>query len=128
MNDMNPKCTKQNVSISTFLKTLITLGFLLPLQIGTSMFSLCDYHVSLDSFCYNHHKSLNMVNMDRVMFYMDSYLRSTFSSLLNCGSCSYLRRGLGWHLPKVVGFELFTSLVMAFISWQLFATCQRPSA
>lgn len=41
---------------------------------------------------------------------------------------SYLRRGLGWHLPKVVGFELFTSLVMAFISWQLFAACQRPSA
>ncbi|XP_034708987.1 transmembrane protein 147-like [Vitis riparia] len=40
---------------------------------------------------------------------------------------SYLRRGLGWHLPKEVGFELFTSLVMAFISWQLFATCQRPS-
>ncbi|KAG5065238.1 hypothetical protein JHK86_008969 [Glycine max] len=40
---------------------------------------------------------------------------------------SYLRRGLGWHFPKVVGFELFTSLVMAFISWQLFAACQRPS-
>jgi hypothetical protein len=43
-------------------------------------------------------------------------------------TCSYLRRGLGWHLPKVVGFELFTSLVMAIISWQLFAACQRPSA
>lgn len=41
--------------------------------------------------------------------------------------CSYLKLGLGWHLPKVVGFELFTSLVMAFISWQLFAACQRPS-
>ncbi|XVF63957.1 hypothetical protein PTKIN_Ptkin09bG0128500 [Pterospermum kingtungense] len=40
---------------------------------------------------------------------------------------SYLRRGLGWHFPKVVGFELFTSLVMAFISWQLFSACQRPS-
>lgn len=40
---------------------------------------------------------------------------------------SYLRRGLGWHFPEVVGFELFTSLVMAFISWQLFAACQRPS-
>ncbi|TYI82314.1 hypothetical protein E1A91_D05G213800v1 [Gossypium mustelinum] len=39
---------------------------------------------------------------------------------------SYLRRGLGWHFPKVVGFELFTSLVMAFISWQLFSACQRP--
>ncbi|KAF3446241.1 hypothetical protein FNV43_RR11420 [Rhamnella rubrinervis] len=24
---------------------------------------------------------------------------------------SYLRRGLGWHFPKVVGFELFTSLL-----------------
>ncbi|KAL4278088.1 hypothetical protein GQ457_03G039170 [Hibiscus cannabinus] len=41
---------------------------------------------------------------------------------------SYLRRGLGWYFPKVVGFELFTSLVMAFISWQLFSACQRPSA
>ncbi|MBA0836968.1 hypothetical protein Goarm_009155, partial [Gossypium armourianum] len=41
---------------------------------------------------------------------------------------SYLRRGLGWHFPKVVGFELFTSLVMAFISWQLFSACQRPYA
>ncbi|XAR61826.1 hypothetical protein NMG60_11016350 [Bertholletia excelsa] len=40
---------------------------------------------------------------------------------------SYLRHSLGWHFPKVVGFELFTSLVMAFISWQLFAACQRPS-
>ncbi|KAK6130910.1 hypothetical protein DH2020_035346 [Rehmannia glutinosa] len=40
---------------------------------------------------------------------------------------SYLKRGLGWHFPKVVGFELFTSLVMAFISWQLFTACQRPS-
>ncbi|CAK9150357.1 unnamed protein product [Ilex paraguariensis] len=40
---------------------------------------------------------------------------------------SYLRRGLGWHFPKVVSFELFTSLVMAFISCQLFAACQRPS-
>ncbi|KAL0438634.1 UNVERIFIED_CONTAM: hypothetical protein Slati_2346400 [Sesamum latifolium] len=40
---------------------------------------------------------------------------------------SYLRQGLGWHFPKVVGFELFTSLAMAFISWQLFAACQRPS-
>lgn len=42
--------------------------------------------------------------------------------------CSYLRRGLGWHFPEVVGFELFTSLVMAFTSWQLFAACQRPSS
>jgi len=47
--------------------------------------------------------------------------------LMNYVFCSYLRRGLGWHFPKVVGFELFTSLVMAFISWQLFAACQRPS-
>ncbi|KAF8410596.1 hypothetical protein HHK36_003128 [Tetracentron sinense] len=39
----------------------------------------------------------------------------------------YLRRGLGWHLPKVVGFELLASLVMAFISWQLFSACQRLS-
>ncbi|KAF9668619.1 hypothetical protein SADUNF_Sadunf14G0022500 [Salix dunnii] len=42
--------------------------------------------------------------------------------------CFYLRKGLGWHFPKVVGFELFTSLVMAFISWQLFSACQRPSS
>lgn len=42
--------------------------------------------------------------------------------------CSYLRRGLGWHFPEVVGFELFTSLMMAFTSWQLFAACQRPSS
>jgi hypothetical protein len=28
----------------------------------------------------------------------------------------------------VVGFELFTSLMMAFISWQLFSACQRPSS
>lgn len=42
--------------------------------------------------------------------------------------CSYLRRGLGWHLPEVVGFQLFTSLAMALISWQLFSACQRPSA
>jgi hypothetical protein len=50
------------------------------------------------------------------------------SVLLNYGFCSYLRRGLGWHFPKVVGFELFTSLMMAFISWQLFSACQRPSS
>ncbi|XP_075516955.1 uncharacterized protein LOC142551552 [Primulina tabacum] len=40
---------------------------------------------------------------------------------------SYLRRCLGWHFPKVVGFELFISLIMAFISWQLFVACQRSS-
>jgi len=40
---------------------------------------------------------------------------------------SYLRRSLEWQTPKVVGFELFSSLVMAFISWQLFAACQRPT-
>ncbi|KAH0872118.1 hypothetical protein HID58_069480 [Brassica napus] len=40
---------------------------------------------------------------------------------------SYLRRVMGWHFPKVVGFELMTSLVMAFISCQLFILCQRPS-
>ncbi|MCL7046824.1 hypothetical protein MKW94_006267 [Papaver nudicaule] len=40
---------------------------------------------------------------------------------------SYLRRGLGWQLPKVVTAELLSSLVMAFISWQLFSACQRPS-
>ena len=28
---------------------------------------------------------------------------------------------------KVVGFELFSLLVMAFISWQLFSACQRPT-
>lgn len=40
---------------------------------------------------------------------------------------SYLRRGLGWNLPEVVSFELFSSLAMALISWQLFSACQRPS-
>jgi len=40
---------------------------------------------------------------------------------------SYLRRSLEWQTPKVVGFELFSSLVMAFISWQLFSACQRPT-
>ncbi|CAA7048058.1 unnamed protein product [Microthlaspi erraticum] len=41
---------------------------------------------------------------------------------------SYLRRVMGWHFPKVVGFELVTSLVMAVISCQLFVLCQRPSS
>jgi len=40
---------------------------------------------------------------------------------------SYLRRGLGWDFESVVGFELFSSLLMAFISWQLFSACQKPS-
>lgn len=40
---------------------------------------------------------------------------------------SYLRRGLGWDFQNVVGFELFSSLLMAFISWQLFSACQKPS-
>ncbi|XP_020597080.1 transmembrane protein 147 [Phalaenopsis equestris] len=38
---------------------------------------------------------------------------------------SYLRKALGWEPLKVVGFELTSSLVMAFISWQLFYACQR---
>ncbi|XP_065024779.1 uncharacterized protein LOC135649835 isoform X3 [Musa acuminata AAA Group] len=33
---------------------------------------------------------------------------------------------LGWHPPKLVAFELVSSLVMTFISWQLFLACQRP--
>ena len=48
--------------------------------------------------------------------------------LLQIVSSSYLRRGMDWHFPKVVGFELFTSMVMAFTSWQLFSACQKPSA
>ncbi|XP_013602283.1 PREDICTED: transmembrane protein 147-like isoform X2 [Brassica oleracea var. oleracea] len=40
---------------------------------------------------------------------------------------SYLKRVMGWHFPKIVGFEMLTSLVMAFISCQLFILCQRPS-
>ncbi|KAF4367930.1 hypothetical protein F8388_002541 [Cannabis sativa] len=40
---------------------------------------------------------------------------------------SYLKRGLGWHFPEVVGFQLSISLVMALISCQLFSACQRPS-
>ncbi|KAJ0086774.1 hypothetical protein Patl1_09050 [Pistacia atlantica] len=56
-------------------------------------------------------------------------MASVFSqaSLPSSDCYHYLRRGLGWQFPKVVGFELFTSLMMAFISWQLFAACQRPS-
>ncbi|KAI0503654.1 transmembrane protein 147 [Dendrobium catenatum] len=38
---------------------------------------------------------------------------------------SYLRKALGWQPLKVVGFELTSSLVMAFISWQLYYACQR---
>ncbi|KAG0464929.1 hypothetical protein HPP92_019093 [Vanilla planifolia] len=40
---------------------------------------------------------------------------------------SYVRKALGWQPLKVVGFELISSLFMAFISWQLFESCQRPS-
>ncbi|XP_038970273.1 transmembrane protein 147 [Phoenix dactylifera] len=40
---------------------------------------------------------------------------------------SYLRRALGWQPAKVVSFELFSSLMMAFISWQLFSACQRSA-
>lgn len=40
---------------------------------------------------------------------------------------SYLKRVMGWDFPKIVGFELGTSLVMAFFSSQLFIFCQRPS-
>ncbi|WOK91666.1 transmembrane protein 147 [Canna indica] len=32
---------------------------------------------------------------------------------------SYLRRTLGWQRPKVLAFEMISSLVMAFLSWQL---------
>ncbi|KAJ4869499.1 hypothetical protein Rs2_48943 [Raphanus sativus] len=39
----------------------------------------------------------------------------------------YLKGVMGWHFPKIVGFEMLTSLVMAFISCQLFILCQRPS-
>ncbi|XP_038898616.1 transmembrane protein 147 [Benincasa hispida] len=56
------------------------------------------------------------------MIYVCALIVATMPSIT-----SYLRRGMGWHFPKVVGFELFTSLVMAFISWQLFSACQRPS-
>ncbi|XP_078442607.1 seven transmembrane domain protein [Wolffia australiana] len=40
---------------------------------------------------------------------------------------SYLKQSLGWLPAKVVAFELFSSLGLAFISWQLFSACQRPS-
>ncbi|KAJ7966677.1 Transmembrane protein [Quillaja saponaria] len=56
------------------------------------------------------------------IIYLCAGLMATMPSIT-----SYLSRGLGWHIPKVVGFELFTSLVMAFTSWQLFGACQRPS-
>ncbi|KAG2314385.1 hypothetical protein Bca52824_017507 [Brassica carinata] len=39
----------------------------------------------------------------------------------------YLKGVMGWHFPKFVGFEMLTSLLMAFISCQLFILCQRPS-
>ncbi|KAF5190979.1 Transmembrane protein [Thalictrum thalictroides] len=41
---------------------------------------------------------------------------------------SYLRRILDWDFPKVVGFELLASVVMAFLSAQLFFACQRRSS
>ncbi|PIA52410.1 hypothetical protein AQUCO_01000346v1 [Aquilegia coerulea] len=41
---------------------------------------------------------------------------------------SYLRRILDWDFPKVVGFELLASVVMAFLSAQLFLACQRRSS
>ncbi|KAK1268274.1 hypothetical protein QJS04_geneDACA006567 [Acorus gramineus] len=56
------------------------------------------------------------------IIYMCALILATMPSIT-----SYLRRGLRWHLSKVVGFELLSSLVMAFICWQLFYACQRPS-
>lgn len=50
-----------------------------------------------------------------------------FTGLNMLKHCSYLRRSLEWQTPKVVGFELISSLVMALISWQLFSACQRPT-
>ncbi|KAL5705012.1 hypothetical protein ACHQM5_023364 [Ranunculus cassubicifolius] len=41
---------------------------------------------------------------------------------------SYLRRILDWDFPKVVGFELLASVVMAILSAQLFLACQRRSS
>lgn len=41
---------------------------------------------------------------------------------------SYLRKGLAWDFSRVVSFELFASLVMAFVTWRLFAACQRPQS
>ncbi|KAF3457901.1 hypothetical protein FNV43_RR02561 [Rhamnella rubrinervis] len=40
---------------------------------------------------------------------------------------SYLRRGLGWHFPKVVGFELFTSLCNLYGYWCFFLVDQTAS-
>ncbi|KAK1300993.1 hypothetical protein QJS10_CPB13g00165 [Acorus calamus] len=56
------------------------------------------------------------------IIYMCALILATMPSIT-----SYLRRELGWHLSKVVGFELLSSLAMAFICWQLFCACQRPS-
>ncbi|RZC55656.1 hypothetical protein C5167_014511 [Papaver somniferum] len=56
------------------------------------------------------------------IIYLCAFILATMPTTI-----SYLKRGLGWQLPNVVSFELFTSLVMAFISWQLFSACQRPS-
>uniref|UniRef100_A0A7N0TPB6 BOS complex subunit TMEM147 n=1 Tax=Kalanchoe fedtschenkoi TaxID=63787 RepID=A0A7N0TPB6_KALFE len=62
-------------------------------------------------------------------FSWDYYIMQSLEANSNLVlSLSLAARGLGWHLPKVVTFELSTSFVIAFISWQLFAACQRPSA
>lgn len=56
------------------------------------------------------------------IIYMCACILATMPSII-----SYLRRSMGWQPTKVVSFELLSSLVMAFISWQLFSACQRPS-
>eukprot|EP00252_Welwitschia_mirabilis_P003189 TRINITY_DN1327_c0_g1_i1.p1 TRINITY_DN1327_c0_g1~~TRINITY_DN1327_c0_g1_i1.p1 ORF type:complete len:229 (-),score=34.58 TRINITY_DN1327_c0_g1_i1:192-878(-) len=52
------------------------------------------------------------------------------AGILSCmpSITSYLRRGIGWDFPHVVGFEVFSSLAMALISWQLYSACQKPSS
>lgn len=38
---------------------------------------------------------------------------------------SYVRRGLGWDLSKVVGFEISAAGATALVTWRLFVACQR---
>lgn len=40
---------------------------------------------------------------------------------------SYLRSGLHWDLGKVVAFELASAGIIAFVTWRLFAACQKPA-
>ncbi|KAL2894745.1 hypothetical protein RDABS01_010654 [Bienertia sinuspersici] len=71
----------------------------------------------------------NLNDKDNAITYLLEHLSglSLKNEMIKVVIGRYLRRGMGWKLPEVVGFQLLSSLVIAFISWQLFAACQRPS-